>query len=381
MHLAMIALIAGSTHFLVPLGYYVYLKRNLSKPWRLNLDYNFSPSVTIMIPTFNEASLIEKKLDDIKAQMLSAWRMEIILVDSGSTDGTAQIATEWSLRNPEVDFTVITESTRRGKAYALNTGLHHAKGDIFVMTDADSSWVQNSLTAITQYFSDSSVGAVTGLKQPLIIGAERGGIEPTYRSFYNIVRLAESKIHSTPVFNGELAAFRRYLLVKNGGFPTDVGADDSHAATLLALNGYRAIAIPEALIHEFTPSSRIGYLMWKKRRALHLVQHFVRSISDAWKASPNFRKVLRMETYLHVVNPWLLLMSFVIFLLSVMIDLLSPLNLGIILAALLTQVLKPTRRALRAWIIEQMMLLFGSLTGLFSRELVWGKIEELRSDS
>jgi len=61
-----------------------------------------------------------------------------------------------------------------------------------------------------------------------------------YRDFYNIVRLGESKKFSTPVFHGELAAFRKSLLQELGGFPTDIGADDSHVATLIASKGLQS---------------------------------------------------------------------------------------------------------------------------------------------
>ena len=83
------------------------------------------------------------------------------------------------------------------------------------------------------WFSDPIVGAVACLKIPASKGLM--SVEEGYREFYNVVRLAESKKHSIPVFHGELAAFRRSLLESVGEFPTNIGADDSHIAAKIAL--------------------------------------------------------------------------------------------------------------------------------------------------
>jgi biofilm PGA synthesis N-glycosyltransferase PgaC len=367
-------------HFGVPLGYYAYLRQCSREPWRLKLNCDYVPKTTIVIPTFDESSLIEHKLEDIVAQLFPREKLDIVMVDSGSTDGTADVARVWALSHRDVKFTLVKESQRKGKVSALNIALDHVSGDILVLTEADSEWSQNSLRGAVTYFCDDSVGAVTALKEPVTMRSQKGlTVEHTYRSYYNLVRIAESKIHSTPVFHGELAAFRTNLLKGVGGFRASVGADDSHTATLLALRGYRAIAVPEAVVYEFTPSTWLGYVSWKTRRALHLVQHF-RSLLGSWrKAQKRFRKVLGIEIFLHVFNPWLLLTACLFFLFSIMTDGISIFHVGVISVLVILQLAKPTRMAFRTWVIEQSILIYGSLVGLFSRELVWQKIEELRT--
>jgi len=64
--------------------------------------------------------------------------------------------------------------------------------------------------------------------------------EEGYRNYYNILRLAESKAYSTPIFHGELFALRKELLLKINGFPTDIGSDNSHTATEITSIGYRS---------------------------------------------------------------------------------------------------------------------------------------------
>jgi biofilm PGA synthesis N-glycosyltransferase PgaC len=254
--------------------------------------------------------------------------------------------------------------------------------EVVVLTEPDSLWARDSLKTAVSYFSDAHIAAVTGIKEPFARDPrEKTVVESSYRTYYNLVRVAESKIDSTPVFHGELSAFRTDLLETIGGFPTNVGADDSYTATTLALRGFRSIAVPEIIVYELTPVSRLGYLEWKKRRAVHLIQSFRKLAATLWKARPSLRRVFFAEFFLHVVNPWLLLAAAIAFPISILTDGLSFYHLAIlsVIAVVLTS--ETGRNALKMWVTEQVILVYASLSGLFSNQLIWPKIQELRSDS
>lgn len=91
-----------------------------------------TPSVSIIIPTYNEAADIGDTLDAVLAQRVPA--KEIIVVDGGSVDGTLSILRDRARFAPLV---VIDEGVRRGVAAARNTGLRAATGDIVVLLNAD----------------------------------------------------------------------------------------------------------------------------------------------------------------------------------------------------------------------------------------------------
>jgi len=308
------ALLLMFTHFCIPLAYYCYLRsRWLSRPWGIRRDPGYRPRVSVVIPTYNEAKLIQRKLDNVVEQDYPRELLEIVVVDSASSDGTADVVRKWIGSRGDVRVTLVEEPARRGKGYALNTVLRYVSGDIVVITDADSLWPSRDvLVNAVSWFADPSVGAVTCIKSPVDKGF--AGVEQGYREFYNVVRLGESKKFSTPVFHGELAAFRRGLLLELGGFPIDIGADDSYTATLIALKGYRAIAVDNALCVELVP--RKGYHVWRIRRAQHLVQHFAKVSKHLFRAPKEFRYILLAEAYLHLVNPWLLPVSVVMLLFS-----------------------------------------------------------------
>ncbi len=351
-------------HFSVPALYYLCLRLFwLGRPWGLRRDYTYTPRVSVIVPTYNEAHLIEKKLDDLYMQDYPRESLEIVVVDSASTDGTPDIVRDWSHIHGDVTIKLVTESERRGKSYALNLGLRHATGEIVIITDADSLWRDPStLRKVVSYFGDPNVGAVSCIKIP---AGDRYSIEKCYRQYYNVVRVGESKIHSTPIFHGELAAFRKSLLEKVGGFPTDVGADDSHTATMIALLGYRSIIPEDIVVTELTP--RYGYIHWRIRRAQHLVQHFLKTLRRIRKAPKKFREILVIETYLHLANPWLLLSALLIDLYLVALKSVT----GIVLLTL--YLVANLSRTFRTWTLSQYYLMIAALRNLLNPELVWEK--------
>ena len=122
----------------------------------------------------------------------------------------------------------------------------------FVITEADCRWPQrDALRRAVSWLADPAVGAVTCLKKPAADGP--AGVEAGYRDRYNILRLAESRRWATPIFHGELAAYKTELLRKIGGFPLDIGADDSHTAAKIAAMGYRAVAAEDLWCVEAVP--------------------------------------------------------------------------------------------------------------------------------
>ena len=353
------------THFGIPLTYYWYMKlKHLNKPWNIKIDQNYRPKVTVIVPTYNEAKFIQSKLNNIYAQNYPKNLIEIIVVDSASTDGTPKLAEEWASKHRNINMKIIRENERKGKAHALNHALKYVTGDIVIIADADAIWPSNALKEALKWFADPIVGAVSCLKKPT--GSNIKEVEETYRKYYNILRIAESKAYSTPIFHGELAAFRKNLLEKQGGFPTDIGADDSHAATRMTLIGYRAI-IPEDLWVE-EPIPNKGYFWWKIRRAQHLIQHFARTLRKIGQAPKEFRKILAIETFLHLANPYLLLASTILLITNTLIThsltALGTLALGITLLAV---------KQYRTWIAQQLHLIIAGLRNLRSKEIAWSK--------
>ena len=98
------------------------------------------PEISIVIPAYNESDRLAAPLTSvIDFAKRTDLNIEIIVVDDGSTDGTADIAKSILAANPYVPSNVIRYEKNRGKGFAIKTGLLAAKADIALFTDADLS--------------------------------------------------------------------------------------------------------------------------------------------------------------------------------------------------------------------------------------------------
>ena len=87
-----VVLVLVAVHFGAPLAYYVETKRWLKRLWDMKRDLQHTPTVIVAILTYNEAKHVEDKLEDIYRHGHPRDRLEIIVADSASTDGTAEKA-------------------------------------------------------------------------------------------------------------------------------------------------------------------------------------------------------------------------------------------------------------------------------------------------
>ncbi len=361
-----VAIVLAIIHITVPLAYYSYMKMISCREWHIEPSAPKElPSISIIIPTYNESHLIRSRLNNLKNVKYPLNKLEVIVIDSASTDGTAVEVLKWKVENSHFPLRLIQEETRRGKIAALNRAIENSSGEIVIIGDADSFWPEDALKKVVAWMTHPEVGAVSCLKLP------EGGptSEQAYRNLYNILRVAESKIHSTPIFHGELAAFKREVLEEIGGFMDGVGADDSNAATRVALMGKRAIIPDDLVCTELVPEGKMHW-SWRLRRAQHLTQHFIWSLKRV-DIRTVFGRVLAIESFLHVINPWLLLLALVALISSASIEgLLIPSLAGL---AALTGL---ATREWRLWIGQQLYLLLGMIQNLRSRNLVWEKQEK-----
>jgi cellulose synthase/poly-beta-1,6-N-acetylglucosamine synthase-like glycosyltransferase len=354
-------------HFGTPLAYYAYLKAKwLGRPWNVRRDPGYKPKVTVIVPTYNEAEFILKKLDDIYSQDYPRNLVEVIVIDSASTDGTPQLVKKWVSEHEDANLKLVVEPERRGKLYAVLEALKHvpAESDIVVLTDADAFWEPSALSKAVAYFADPSVGAVTAS----IFYSDSRTRENAYRSYYNKIRVCESKIHSTPVHNGPFLAIRAELIRKYG-LPEFPGSDDSSFGSYIAFLGYRAIQVDDVVVKEPVRGSEFRR---KIRRAQHLTLNFLKTRKYAkrrgvYRNVKQFEKIWRMEWWLHIVNPWLLLLSVILLTAAAFKGLLIAAVMPVLGIALL--IFKPYR----VWITQQIYLLLALLRNPWTTEATWEK--------
>jgi glycosyltransferase involved in cell wall biosynthesis len=96
------------------------------------------PRLSVVIPAYNESGRIEATLDRVMSCIeTQGWDAEVLVVDDGSKDQTAEIIHQWMARYPRLHL--IQNPGNRGKGYSVRNGLLQAAGDIVMFTDADLS--------------------------------------------------------------------------------------------------------------------------------------------------------------------------------------------------------------------------------------------------
>lgn len=119
-----------------------------------------APSVSLIIPAYNEETTIERCLLAAVAQIVPA--REIIVVDNRSTDRTAHVANRVAERYPGAAIRVVRQSEVQGLIPTRNAGFAHASGQVLGRIDADTILEPDWVARVAGAMSDPSVGAVTG---------------------------------------------------------------------------------------------------------------------------------------------------------------------------------------------------------------------------
>jgi glycosyltransferase involved in cell wall biosynthesis len=113
------------------------------------------PLVTAVVDTFNHENFIERALDSVLAQGLSGSNLEILVVDDGSTDRTADLVRKFANK------VQILRKPNSGQASALNAAISVAKGEIIAFLDGDDWWAKSKLQTVVRAFdANPSVGIV-----------------------------------------------------------------------------------------------------------------------------------------------------------------------------------------------------------------------------
>lgn len=119
-------------------------------------------TVSVIIPCFNEESAIESSVAAVSAALARIEQHEIIVVDDGSTDGSAAVLARLQPHFPMLR--IITHEQNRGYGAALKTGIRRARGELIAITDADGTYPNERLAELIDLCHDRDmvVGARTG---------------------------------------------------------------------------------------------------------------------------------------------------------------------------------------------------------------------------
>jgi glycosyltransferase involved in cell wall biosynthesis len=203
------------------------------------------PSVTLLIPAYNEASVIARKIRNALALDYPSSKLEIVVASDGSTDETTLIAQRFT---EDGRVRVLAFPVNRGKMAVLNASVAETQGEIIVFSDAPAMLSKDSLRRLLENFGDPAVGAASGrytVIRPEVVNT--GWSEDWYWKYETLLKTCESELGSTLGAHGHLYAIRRELYP----FPASSTINDDYAIPVSVLaKGFRAVYEPTARVYE-----------------------------------------------------------------------------------------------------------------------------------
>ncbi len=241
---------------------------------RARLSY-WPQSVAVIVPAFNEELVICKTVRSILGS--NRPEFEIIVVDDGSTDKTAEVAAKAFADDPRVK---VFKKPNGGKADAANFALRHTNAEIVVAIDADGVLSPDAIELLVRHFEDPRVGAVAGTA---IVG-NKGTLLTRFQDLEYMVgqyldRRALTLFNANSVVPGAIGAWRREALLQVGGYATDTVAEDCDATFSLIRSGWRVHYEPAAETLTEAPETLQGLLKQRRRWMFGMLQVLSKNIS------------------------------------------------------------------------------------------------------
>ncbi|MBN9319974.1 MAG: glycosyltransferase [Caulobacterales bacterium] len=246
------------------------------------IDPETGPLVSVLIPCFNEEQVI---VSSVRRILASRWRrLEVLVLDDGSSDGTSRVVREAFAGEPRVTLLTFENG---GKAEALNRGMRQVHGDIIVALDADTQFAPDTIGLLARWFVDPKVGAVAG---NAIVG-NRVNIVTRWQALeyvtaQNLERRALAALGAVTVVPGAVGAWRRAALEALGGYPADTLAEDQDLTLACQAAGWTVEFDPAARAYTEAPDTIAGLLkqrfrwsfgtlqcLWKHRACLFSRKH------------------------------------------------------------------------------------------------------------
>ena len=203
-------------------------------------------SVTVAIPCFNG----EKFLLDNIASILRQSRTpdEILVIDDGSTDCSAEIARNFK------QVKLIRHNSNLGLAESRNTALKNSSGDIIVYVDADTTSHPNLIETLLNGYSEKKVAGAGGREIEINGLPANGNISNIYNQWRNLHAsqgFGEEFIYGVNMLWGLCASYRTEVLKKIGGFDTIYKTNGEDVDIGIKINnlGLKLVYIPKAIVY------------------------------------------------------------------------------------------------------------------------------------
>ncbi len=217
---------------------------------------DFEPDVTLVVPAYNEADILDKKVRNCQALDYPAHKLRLLFITDGSTDNSGAVLAA----HPGVQH--LHQPARAGKSMAENRAIRYVNTPYVIFTDCNTLLNPEAVRQLVRHYQAPQVGAVSGEKRVLRDGSTSGAGEGLYWQYESFLKRCDSDIHSLMGAAGELVSFRTSLFKP---LEADTVLDDFVQSMRIVDAGYRVVYEPAAYAME-PPSFSLKEEMKRKVR-------------------------------------------------------------------------------------------------------------------
>ena len=292
------------------------------------IDKEFTPGVSIIIPCFNEVDWIERTIISCINQDYPLEKLEVIVVDDCSIDGSYEKITtvieelkeREKLYDIENRVSYIRQEQNAGKREAMGRGALLAKHDLLVFVDSDSFLDPYAIRNIVQPFKDADMGGVSG----------RTDVANTYTNAltkmqavryyisFRIMKAAESYFDAVTCLSGPLACYRKDLVLKyldpwleQKFFGERATFGDDRSMTNFILREHRTTYQDTAICSTIVPNTYSVFLKQQMRWKRSWLRESLIAASFMWKKEPFMALSFYMGVLVPIFAPFIVLYNLI----------------------------------------------------------------------
>ncbi|MDK3257084.1 bifunctional polysaccharide deacetylase/glycosyltransferase family 2 protein [Blastococcus capsensis] len=207
---------------------------------------------SVLVAAYNEELVIRRTLQHVLASAHAV--AEIVVVDDGSTDGTAAVVRDMAASEPRIR---LLQQVNRGKWAALNLGFEQARQPVVVTLDADTLITPETIGALLARFHSPRVGAVAGV---IKVGNRSRNVLTRWQALeyvtqIGVERAAAAYLDAIAIVPGACAAWRRTAVLEAGGYSEATLAEDCDLTLTLHQHGWQIEQAEDAVAYTEAPET------------------------------------------------------------------------------------------------------------------------------
>ncbi len=303
-----------------------YLFGSFYKPTPVDPDY--TPSVTIVIPCFNEEEWIRETIVRCADQDYPVDKLDLIIVDDGSTDRSVEIikqtVREMCAEGPQYDIEnrvrVFLQNYNQGKREAMGIGIRNARTELIVFVDSDSFLAPNAIRTLVQPMKDPKMGGVAGRTD--VANCYTNWLTKMqavrYYISFRIMKAAESYFDAVMCLSGPLSCYRLSVVreifdkwINQSFLGQKATFGDDRSLTNFVVEKHRTCYQDHAICSTIVPNKQSQFLRQQMRWKRSWLRESLRACTFMWKKQPFMALFFYLGVLVPLIAPIIVLYNLV----------------------------------------------------------------------